>query len=161
MHPRRRGFSRAIYCAAANGPSSPIAYTARVSVAEPVPTQIRLRRTSRLLEVSFDDGSRFELPFEYLRVHSPSAEVKGHGPGQEVLVLGKERVGIVAVEAVGQYAVKLVFDDGHDTGLYTWKYLHELGREHAHKWARYLERRAQAALAPAPAPRAGCGRGPK
>jgi DUF971 family protein len=112
---------------------------------EPVPTQLRLRQTSRLLEVSFSDGSRYELPFEYLRVHSPSAEVKGHGPGQEVLVLGKENVGIRAIEPVGQYAVKLVFDDGHDTGLYTWKYLDELGRERAQKWARYLERRAQAA----------------
>src|ERR1700680_1334497 len=111
---------------------------------EPVPTEIRLRRTSRVLAVSFDDGSHFELPFEYLRVHSPSAEVKGHGPGQEVLVTGKEKVAISAVEPVGQYAVKLVFDDGHDTGLYTWKYLHELGREQAHKWARYLERKARA-----------------
>ena len=108
-----------------------------------VPTEIRLRRSSRLLEVSFSDGTRFELPFEYLRVHSPSAEVKGHGPGQEVLVLGKHSVGISAVEPVGQYAVKLVFDDGHDTGLYTWKYLAELGREQAQKWARYLERCAQ------------------
>ena len=98
---------------------------------DPIATQIRLRRTSRLLEVSFQDGSRFELPFEYLRVCSPSAEVKGHGPGQEVLVLGKEQVGITAVEPVGQYAVKLVFDDGHDTGLFTWKYLHELGSETA------------------------------
>ena len=111
---------------------------------EPLATQIRLRRSSRLLEVTFADGSRFELPFEYLRVYSPSAEVKGHGPGQEVLVLGKENVGIAAIEPVGQYAVKLVFDDGHDTGLYTWKYLHELGRERAAKWARYQERRAQA-----------------
>ncbi|HTL21656.1 MAG TPA: DUF971 domain-containing protein [Steroidobacteraceae bacterium] len=109
-----------------------------------VATEIRLRRASRLLEVSFSDGSRFELPFEYLRVHSPSAEVKGHGPGQEVLVLGKEQVGIASVEPVGQYAVKLVFDDGHDTGLYTWKYLHELGRERPDKWARYLARKAQA-----------------
>jgi DUF971 family protein len=106
---------------------------------DPVATEIRLRRASRVLEVSFA-----ELPFEYLRVYSPSAEVKGHGPGQEVLVLGKEQVGIAAVEPVGQYAVKLVFDDGHDTGLYTWKYLHELGRERAAKWARYEERRAQA-----------------
>ena len=114
---------------------------------EPVPTEIRLRRASRVLEVSFEDGSRYALPFEYLRVHSPSAEVKGHGPGQEVLVTGKEQVGIRAVEPVGQYAVKLVFDDGHDTGLYTWKYLHELGREQAAKWARYVERRAQAAAA--------------
>ncbi|MGB9329227.1 MAG: DUF971 domain-containing protein [Steroidobacteraceae bacterium] len=112
-------------------------------MSETIPTEIRLRRTSRLLEVRFSDGSHFELPFEYLRVHSPSAEVKGHGPGQEVLVLGKENVGISAVEPVGQYAVKLVFDDGHDTGLYTWKYLAELGREQAQKWARYLERRAQ------------------
>ncbi|MFZ1905841.1 MAG: DUF971 domain-containing protein [Steroidobacteraceae bacterium] len=113
-------------------------------MSNPLATEIRLRRAAGVLEVSFADGSRFELPFEYLRVHSPSAEVKGHGPGQEVLVLGKEHVGITAVEPVGQYAVKLVFDDGHDTGLYTWKYLHELGREHAVKWQRYLERRAQA-----------------
>jgi len=123
---------------------------------EPLATEIRLRRASRVLEVSFADGSRFELPFEYLRVHSPSAEVRGHGPGQEVLVLGKENVGITAVEPVGQYAVKLVFDDGHDTGLYTWKYLHELGRERAANWARYEERRARAWVrAPAPSrPRA-------
>jgi DUF971 family protein len=112
---------------------------------EPLATEIRLRRAARVLEVSFSDGSRFELPFEYLRVHSPSAEVKGHGPGQEVLVVGKENVGIAAIEPVGQYAVKLVFDDGHDTGLYTWKYLHELGRERAQKWAQYLERKARAA----------------
>ncbi len=107
---------------------------------DPQPTEIRLRRTARLLEVTFGDGSRFELPFEYLRVHSPSAEVKGHGPGQETLVLGKESVGIRTVEPVGQYAVKLVFDDGHDTGLYTWKYLYELGRDREANWARYLER---------------------
>ena len=111
---------------------------------EPIATEIRLRRAARVLEVSFSDGSRYELPFEYLRVHSPSAEVKGHGPGQEVLVLGKENVGITAIEPVGQYAVKLVFDDGHDTGLYTWKYLQQLGRERAENWARYLARRARA-----------------
>jgi DUF971 family protein len=110
---------------------------------DPLASEIRLRRASRLLEVTFTDGTRFELPFEYLRVHSPSAEVKGHGPGQEVLVLGKENVGITAIEPVGQYAVKLVFDDGHDTGLYTWKYLHELGREQREKWAQYLERKAR------------------
>jgi len=113
-------------------------------MSDPLATEIRLRRASRVLEVSFADGSRFELPFEYLRVHSPSAEVKGHGPGQEVLVLGKENVLVTAVEPVGQYAVKLVFDDGHDTGLFTWKYLHELGRERAKYWARYRERRARA-----------------
>ena len=112
-------------------------------MSDPVPTEIRLRRGSRVLEVSFAGGERFELPFEYLRVHSPSAEVKGHGPGQEVLVLGKENVGIKAVEPVGQYAVKLVFDDGHDTGLYTWKYLQQLGREREANWARYLERKAR------------------
>ena len=117
-------------------------------MSDPIPTEIKLRNRSRVLEVSFDDGSRFELPFEYLRVSSPSAEVKGHGPGQEVLVLGKENVGIRAVEPVGQYAVRLVFDDGHDTGLYTWKYLHELGRDREARWARYLERTAQATSKP-------------
>ena len=126
-------------------------------MSEPVATEIRLRRASRVLAVTFADGSRFELPFEYLRVHSPSAEVKGHGPGQEVLVRGKENVGIAAVEPVGQYAVKLVFDDGHDTGLYTWKYLHELGREYRANWTRYLERCAREPVA-VPASRAGsCG----
>ena len=110
-----------------------------------VPTEIRLRRAARVLLVSFADGERFELPFEYLRVHSPSAEVKGHGPGQEVLVLGKENVAIKAIEPVGQYAVKLVFDDGHDTGLFTWKYLRQLGREREANWARYLERKAREA----------------
>src|ERR1700733_14829535 len=96
-------------------------------MSEPLATEIRLRRATRVLEVSFADGSRFELPFEYLRVHSPSAEVRGHGAGEGVLVLGKQNVGVRAVEPVGQYAVRLVFDDGHDTGLFTWKYLHELG----------------------------------
>ena len=132
------------------GLSDPTLYT--LTMIEPVPTEIRLRRVSRLLEVSFSDGAHYQLPFEYLRVHSPSAEVKGHGPGQEVLVLGKGKVLIVAVEQVGQYAVKLVFDDGHDTGLYTWQYLAELGREHEQKWARYLERCAQAAPAKSAAP---------
>lgn len=117
-------------------------------MSDPVPAEIKLRKASRVLEVSFADGSRFQLPFEYLRVHSPSAEVKGHGPGQEVLVLGKESVGVRAIEPVGQYAVKLVFDDGHDTGLYTWKYLYELGREKEANWSRYLARKAAAGIAP-------------
>jgi DUF971 family protein len=104
------------------------------------PLEIRLRRSARVLEVSFEDGSCFELPFVYLRVYSPSAEVKGHGPGQETLVLGKEGVGVSAIEPVGQYAVKLAFDDGHDTGLYTWKYLYELGRDREKKWSEYLAR---------------------
>src|SRR5690348_16391777 len=103
-------------------------------------TEIKLRTRSRVLEVAFADGARYELPFEYLRTHSPSAEVKGHGPGQEVLVLGKQNVGIRAVEPVGQYAVKLVFDDGHDSGLFTWKYLHELGERQAENWAKYQAR---------------------
>ena len=103
-------------------------------------SEIKLRTRSRLLEVAFDDGARFQLPFEYLRVHSPSAEVKGHGPGQEVLVLGKQHVGIKAVEPVGQYAIKLVFDDGHDSGLYSWKYLRELGESYPQKWAAYQAR---------------------
>jgi DUF971 family protein len=93
------------------------------------PTEIRLRSKSRLLQVSFADGVQYELPFEFLRVNSPSAEVQGHGPGQKVTVTGKENVLIKAVEPVGHYAVKLVFDDGHDSGLFTWKYLRELGEK--------------------------------
>ena len=107
---------------------------------EPIPTELKLRTESRLLAVTFDDGTRFELPLEYLRTHSPSAEVKGHGPGQEVLVTGKEQVGIRDIEAVGQYAVRLVFDDGHDPGLYTWKYLYDLGRDQQANLAKYRER---------------------
>ena len=104
------------------------------------PTEIRLRRRSRVVEVAFADGTRYALSFEYLRAHSPSAEVQGHGPGQDVLQIAKENVQVRAVEPVGQYAVRLVFDDGHDTGLYTWKVLHELGANHSTNWARYLER---------------------
>jgi DUF971 family protein len=106
----------------------------------PTPTELRLRKQSRVLEVAFGETERYSLPFEYLRVHSPSAEVQGHGPGQETLVLGKQRVLITAVEPIGQYAVRLVFDDGHDTGLYTWKYLRELGAEHATRWTAYLQK---------------------
>ena len=116
-------------------------------MADPLATEIKLKTRSRMLEVAFADGQRFELPFEYLRVYSPSAEVKGHGPGEGVLVTGKEDVGIRAVEPVGQYAVKLVFDDGHDTGLYTWRYLYELGSERPRKWAEYQARCAAAVRA--------------
>src|SRR3954464_8565142 len=111
-------------------------------------TEIKLRTRSRVLEVAFDDGARFLLPFEFLRVYSPSAEVKGHGPGQEVLVIGKQNVAILAVEPVGQHAVKLVYDDGDDSGLYSWNYLRELGEGHQAKWAQYQARvqaRTQAA----------------
>ena len=116
-------------------------------MSETLATEIKLRSRSRVLEVSFDDGSRFELPFEYLRVHSPSAEVRGHGAGEGVLGTGKQDVRLTAVEPIGQYAVKLVFDDGHDTGLYTWKYLHELGSQRAQKWSQYLARVARSAAA--------------
>ena len=103
-------------------------------------TEIKLRTRSRVLDVAFEDGARFQLPFEYLRTHSPSAEVKGHGPGQEVLVLGKQNVGIHGIEPVGQYAVKLIFDDGHDSGLFSWKYLRELGEKQTENWAKYQAR---------------------
>jgi DUF971 family protein len=127
-------------------------------MSERTPTEIRLRGKSRVLEIAFDDGSRFELPYEYLRVYSPSAEVRGHGPGQETLQVGKQEVGIRAAEPVGNYAVKLVFDDGHDTGLYTWDYLHELGTTRAEKWQNYLDRLAKLGLPyPTPVPKKGLG----
>jgi DUF971 family protein len=110
----------------------------------PQPTDIKLRTQSRVLEVSFDDGSNFALPFEYLRVFSPSAEVKGHGGGEGILQTGKALVGIKGIEPIGNYAIRLAFDDGHDTGLYTWGLLYELGRDYAIKWARYIERCAEA-----------------
>ncbi len=117
-------------------------------MSSPRPTDIKLRTASRLLEVSFDDGTRFAMTFEYLRVFSPSAEVKGHGGGEGVLQLGKQNVGISAVEPVGNYALRLIFDDGHDTGLYSWSVLHELGRHAQANWARYLERCAAASQSP-------------
>jgi DUF971 family protein len=110
----------------------------------PRPTEITLHQRSRLLELAFDDGRRFELPCEYLRVFSPSAEVRGHGPGQEVLQVGKSEVGIAAVEPVGVYAVKLAFTDGHDTGIYSWDYLYDLGVKQESNWKTYLARLAQA-----------------
>ena len=105
----------------------------------PPPTEIKYHKRSRELTVRFDDGMTGRLSAEYLRVHSPSAEVKGHAAGEGVLVTGKEKVGIARIEPVGRYAVKLVFDDGHDTGLYSWDYLHELGRDHGKRWALYRE----------------------
>jgi len=110
------------------------------------PTEIKLRTESRLLEVHFDDGSRYRLSFEYLRVFSPSAEVKGHGGGEGILQTGKEGVRVIAVEPIGNYAVRLAFDDGHNTGLYSWSLLHELGRNAAANWSRYLERCAAAGI---------------
>ncbi len=111
------------------------------------PIEIKLRKTSRLLVVQFDDGKSFDLPFEYLRVFSPSAEVKGHGPGEGVLQTGKEDVHVTSIDPIGHYAVRLVFDDGHDTGLYTWKYLYELGDQQTENWQAYLDRLKSAGYA--------------
>jgi len=104
------------------------------------PVEIRASSRDRVLEVVFDNGERFSLPAELLRVESPSAEVRGHGEGQRITVAGKRQVGIVAVEQVGNYAVRIRFDDGHDTGIYTWRYLHELGTRQEKIWNRYLAR---------------------
>ncbi len=112
----------------------------------PTPTEIKLRKSARELLVSFDDGQSFTLPFEYLRVFSPSAEVRGHGGGELRLVAGKQDVGITRIEQVGNYAVRLVFSDGHDSGLYSWNVLHELGRNQAANWAHYLTRLQAAGL---------------
>ncbi len=117
----------------------------------PTPTEIRLRKAERVLEVVFDDGSRFSLPAEYLRVESPSAEVQGHGPGQRQVVAGRRHVGIMTIEPVGNYAVRLIFDDLHDTGIYSWEYLHELGREQEERWAAYLDALAVKGLSRDPA----------
>jgi DUF971 family protein len=111
-----------------------------------VPTEIRLDRATRVLHVSFDDGTIYALPAEYLRVESPSAEVQGHNPGQKQTVAGRRHVGIIGIEPVGQYAVRLVFDDLHDSGIFSWDYLAELGRDHERLWARYLEALASKGL---------------
>ncbi len=115
-----------------------------MSEAKPLPTEIQLHSKSRVLEIAFDDGSRFQLPCEYLRVFSPSAEVQGHGPGQEVLQVGKENVNIEKIEPVGNYAVCLHFDDGHNTGIYAWDTLYRLGRDYEQNWANYLRRLEEA-----------------
>ncbi len=106
----------------------------------PHPTQLTLHQASRVLEISFDDDSSFRLSWEFLRVYSPSAEVRGHGAGQEVLQVGKRDVSITDVEPVGTYAVKLVFSDGHNTGLYAWNYFYDLGKNHDVYWQQYLDR---------------------
>jgi len=106
----------------------------------PKPTEITLHQTSHVLEIAFNDGERFQLPTEYLRVNSPSAEVQGHGPGQEVLQIGKQDVNIEKIEQVGTYAIQIFFDDNHDTGIYSWDTLYKLGKEHNTLWPQYLER---------------------
>ncbi|HEX7328033.1 MAG TPA: DUF971 domain-containing protein [Casimicrobiaceae bacterium] len=110
----------------------------------PRPTEIKLHQASRVLEITFDDGKSFRFPYEFLRVYSPSAEVRGHGPGQEVLQIGKRDVTISNVEAVGHYALRPRFSDGHDSGIYSWDYLYALGEEQDALWQRYLDRMAQA-----------------
>ena len=112
--------------------------------AAPVPTEIKLHQKSRLMEIAFADGKTFKLPYEFLRVHSPSAEVRGHGPGQEVLQVGKRAVEIRALEPVGSYAVQPAFSDSHATGIYSWEYLYHLGENQERLWADYLARLQQA-----------------
>jgi DUF971 family protein len=115
-----------------------------LSPTTPVPTEIKLHQQSRYMEIAFDDGNRFELPYEYLRVFSPSAEVRGHGPGQEVLQIGKRLVEVTRIEPVGHYAVVLVFSDKHDSGIYSWDYLYDLGINQERYWQAYLQRLAAA-----------------
>jgi DUF971 family protein len=117
------------------------------------PVELRLKQAEKRLDISFDDGSRFSLPAEYLRVESPSAEVQGHGPGQKTLVAGRAHVGIINLEPVGNYAVRIVFDDLHDTGIYSWSYLYELGIEQERRWRDYLAALVAARLSREPARR--------
>jgi DUF971 family protein len=131
----------------------------------PIPTEIKLHQKSRLMEISFSDGRHFSLSYEFLRVYSPSAEVRGHGPGQEVLQVGKKDVEIKHIEPVGSYAVQPVFSDGHDTGIYSWDYLYRLGENQEQLWGEYLQRMEaagasrEAGLVPVQSgPQAGCNR---
>ena len=123
----------------------------------PDPTALTVHQASRVLEVGFADGASFRIPFELMRVYSPSAEVQGHGPGQEVLQTGKREVGITGVQPVGNYGIQPSFDDGHDSGIFTWSYLYQLGSQQAALWAKYEARLAEAGVdrdAPMP-PKAG------
>lgn len=134
---------------------------------KPVPTLIELRQKSRVLDIAFSDGRHFSLPYEFLRVYSPSAEVRGHGPGQETLQVGKMEVEINSAEPVGTYAMQLSFSDGHDTGLYSWEYLHEMGVKQDTMWQDYLKKMEAAGAKREPAPNilktaasgGGCGSG--
>jgi DUF971 family protein len=127
----------------------------------PSPTDIVLHTASRVLEITFDDGAHFRLPFEFLRVYSPSADVRGHGPGQETLQEGKRDVSIDTLEPVGHYAIKPTFSDGHDSGIYAWDYLYELGVQQEQLWGQYLQRLEAAGAsrdtAAAPTPARSCG----
>lgn len=117
----------------------------------PHPTEIKAHQSSRVLEIAFSDGRVFKLPYEFLRVYSPSAEVRGHGPGQEVLQVGKRDVTVKDLEAVGHYAIRPVFSDGHDTGIFSWDYLYEIGEDQEGLWQRYLQRLADAGASRDPA----------
>lgn len=136
---------------------------AGLSTDTPSPTDITVHQQSRVLEVAFSDGARFRIPFELMRVYSPSAEVQGHGPGQETLQTGKREVQITGLEPIGHYAVRPQFSDGHDSGLFTWDYLYRLGRDEAQLWRDYEARLAAAGLsrdaAMKPAAAAGGGHG--
>ena len=128
----------------------------------PTPESLTVHGASRVLEVAYSDGASFRIPFELLRVYSPSAEVQGHGPGQEVLQTGKRDVAITAIEPVGNYAIKPFFSDGHESGLYTWEYLYELGRRQDEFWVQYLDRLLEAGMdrdTPMPAKGGGAGHG--
>lgn len=134
---------------------------AGLTAGAPAPQSITVHEQSRVLEVVFSDGAQFRIPFELMRVYSPSAEVQGHGPGQEVLQTGKRGVTLLALEPVGHYAVQPTFSDGHNSGIFSWDYLYELGRDEQALWARYAERLAAAGVerdAPM-APKAGGGHG--
>lgn len=117
-----------------------------MSEGAPWPTELRLKRAEKRLDIAFDDGKSFSLPAEYLRVESPSAEVQGHGPDEKVIVAERAHVGILELEPVGNYAVRIKFDDLHDTGLYSWEYLYRLGREYDKRWALYLAALAERGL---------------
>ena len=117
---------------------------AGLQAGSPTPTALTVHSQSRILEIAFSDGAQFKIPFELMRIYSPSAEVQGHGPGQEILQTGKREVGVVALEPIGNYAVKPVFSDGHESGLFTWDYLYQLGADESRLWDDY-QRRLQAA----------------
>lgn len=112
----------------------------------PIPTEIKLRKKLRRIEISFDNGFFTELPCEYLRVYSPSAEVRGHGMDEPKLITDKQNVAVTAIEPIGNYAIKLIFDDGHRSGIYSWEILYDLATHHEHYWSRYLERLQQLKL---------------
>jgi DUF971 family protein len=120
-------------------PDQPPAEATPTPPREPWPVEIRLKKTDKRLEIDFDDGHSFSLPAELLRVESPSAEVQGHGPGQKTLVAGKRPVGIIAIEPVGNYAIRIQFDDLHNTGIFSWAYLYQLGIHQRDLWAAYLD----------------------